>query len=334
MGLLSTKKPIPKKNVKPPKKPNIRTVKEAESVDTTTIEEKGYKTVEPDIEEESYKEAETDVNDNSKIEFVGGENLENEKISETDKSKEVIVESLEVKDENDNATLTIDSKGEIEEVAKEETVEEVTDKEEPKEEVVEEKPKKKTRRKSTAKKVKETKEEITEEGVTEIKPCAVITDAKKAEEYLQDVLIYSTEEWEAEEDALRNRLKELTVRADLNPDEIRILLGKLSESYIEVKDRLISTERIADSLETKIKNIRTLASVGGTNAAERNVKGVLAVTCFKKDPKDKEGVDLEQYLLMLKHKINFYDYCARAMEYNRQLLITFSSVFKIEINNY
>ena len=144
MGLLSTKKPIPKKNVKPPKKPNIRTVKEAESVDTTTIEEKGYKTVEPDIEEESYKEAEADVNDNSKIEFVGGENLENEKISETDKSKEVIVESLEVKDENDNATLTIDSKGEIEEVAKEETVEEVTDKEEPKEEVVEEKPKKKT----------------------------------------------------------------------------------------------------------------------------------------------------------------------------------------------
>lgn len=311
MGLLNTKKPIPKKSVKPPKKPNIKAVKEAEPVNTA-------------IEEENCKTVETDVNDNSKIEFVGGENLENEKNFETDKSKEVIVESLEVKDENDNATLTIDSKGEVEEVAKEET----------KEEVVEEKPKKKTRRKSTAKKVKEAKEEITEGGVTEIKQCAVMTDANKAEEYLQDVLIYSTEEWEAEEDALRNKLKELTVRADLNPDEIRILLGKLSESYIEVKDRLISTERIADSLETKIKNIRTLASVGGTNATERNVKGILAVTCFKKDPKDEEGVDLEQYLLMLKHKINFYDYCAKAMEYNRQLLITFSSVFKIEINNY
>lgn len=316
MGLLNAKKPIPKKSVKPPKKPNIKAVKEAEPVDTAT-------------EEESYRTVETDVNDNSKIEFVGGENLEDEKISETDKSKEVIVESLEVKDENDNATLTIDSEGEVEK-----TTEEVAYKEEAEEKVVEEKPKKKTRKKSTAKKVKEAKEEITEGEVTEIKQCAVMTDAKKAEEYLQDVLIYSTEEWEAEEDALRNKLKELTVRADLNPDEIRILLGKLSESYIEVKDRLISTERIADSLETKIKNIRTLASAGGANATERNIKGILAVTCFKKDPKDEEGVDLEQYLLMLKHKINFYDYCAKAMEYNRQLLITFSSVFKIEINNY
>lgn len=316
MGLLNAKKPIPKKSVKPPKKPNIKAVKEAEPVDTVT-------------EEESYKTIETDVNANSKIEFVGGENLEDEKISETDESKEIIVESLEVKDENDNATLTIDSEGEVEK-----TTEEVAYKEEAEEKVVEEKPKKKTRKKSTAKKVKEAKEEITEGEVTEIKQCAVMTDAKKAEEYLQDVLIYSTEEWEAEEDALRNKLKELTVRADLNPDEIRILLGKLSESYIEVKDRLISTKRIADSLETKIKNIRTLASVGGMNATERNIRGILAVTCFKKDPKDKEGVDLEQYLLMLKHKINFYDYCAKAMEYNRQLLITFSSVFKIEINNY
>ena len=306
MGLLNAKKPIPKKSVKPLKKPNIKTMKEAEPVDTTVTEEENCKTVN------------TDVNDNSKIEFVGGENLENEKNSETEKSEEVIVEFIEVKDENDNTTLTIDSEGEVEETSApvEETKAEVE---------VETKPKKKTTRKRTTKKAKENKED---------KEVAVITDANEAEEYLQDILNYTTEEWEEEENALRNKLKELTVRADLNPDEIRVLLGKLSESYIEVKDRLISTERVANSLEKKIKDVKTLAALEGTNQIERNANAVRAITCFKKDPKDEKGVDLEQYLLMLKHKVNFYDYCVKAMEYNRQLLITFSSVFKIEINNY
>ena len=313
MGLLNAKKPIPKKSVKPLKKPNIKTVKEVESIDTTIVEE------------ESYKIANTDVNDNSKIEFVDGENLENEKKSEVEKSEEVIVESLEVKDENDNTTLTVDSEGEIEEVSEpvEETVKEEVE--------VETKPKKKTTRKRTTKKAKENKE-VKEDK--EDKGAVVITDANEAEEYLQDILNYTTEEWEEEENALRNKLKELTVRADLNPDEIRVLLGKLSESYIEVKDRLISTERVANSLEKKIKDVKTLAALEGSNAIERNANAVRAITCFKKDPKDEKGVDLEQYLLMLKHKVNFYDYCTKAMEYNRQLLITFSSVFKIEINNY
>lgn len=316
MGLLNAKKPIPKKSVKPLKKPNIKAVKEAESVDTTVAEEENCKIA--NTEEENYKIADTDVNDNSKIEFVDGENLENEKESKTEKSKEVVVESLEVKDENDNTTLTVDSEGEIEETPEpvEETKAEVE---------VETKPKKKTTRKKTTKKAKENKED---------KEVAVITDANEAEEYLQDILNYTTEEWEEEENALRNKLKELTVRADLNPDEIRVLLGKLSESYIEVKDRLISTERVANSLEKKIKDVKTLAALEGSNAIERNANAVRAITCFKKDPKDEKGVDLEQYLLMLKHKVNFYDYCVKAMEYNRQLLITFSSVFKIEINNY
>lgn len=310
MGLLNAKKPIPKKSVKPLKKPNIKTLKEAEPVDNTTA-----------TEEENCKIANTDVNDNSKIEFVDGENLENEKKSETEKPEEVIVEFLEVKDENDNTTLTVDSEGEVKEAS--------TPTEEIKAEVeVETKPKKKTTRKKATKKAKENKED------KEDKEAVVITDANEAEEYLQDILNYTTEEWEEEENALRNKLKELTVRADLNPDEIRVLLGKLSESYIEVKDRLISTERIANSLEKKIKDIKTLAALEGSNAIERNANAVRAITCFKKDPKDEKGVDLEQYLLMLKHKVNFYDYCTKAMEYNRQLLITFSSVFKIEINNY
>lgn len=309
MGLLNAKKPIPKKSVKPLKKPNIKTLKEAEPVDTTATEE------------ENCKIANTDVNDNSKIEFVDGENLENEKKSETEKPEEVIVESLEVKDENDNTTLTVDSEGEVKETS--------TPAEETKAEVeVETKPKKKTTRKKATKKAKENKED------KEDKEAVVITDANEAEEYLQDILNYTTEEWEEEENALRNKLKELTVRADLNPDEIRVLLGKLSESYIEVKDRLISTERVANSLEKKIKDVKTLAALEGTNQIERNANAVRAITCFKKDPKDEKGVDLEQYLLMLKHKVNFYDYCVKAMEYNRQLLITFSSVFKIEINNY
>ena len=225
-----------------------------------------------------------------------GENDEDEKISENEKSEEKSAT------DKDSAETDEDNKVEAE-------------------------PKKKStrKRKTTKKKVEETVKEINTDIET-------ITDVNEATEYLEDIINFTSEEWEEEEKDLRDKLVSLAVRPDLNPDDVKKLIGELSTAYTDIKGRLVDVEKSANSLEKQIKDIKTLNSVG-SNATERNLNATKAVMFFKKNPEDEKAVDLEQYLLMLKHKVNFYKYCIDTMGYNRQLLITFASVFKIEINN-
>ena len=181
------------------------------------------------------------------------------------------------------------------------------------------------KRKSSKKKT----EEVVKETNADVES---ITDVDEATEYLEDIINFTSEEWEDEEKTLRDKLTSLEIRPDLNPDDVKKLIAKLSETYTDIKGRLVDVERSANSLEKQIKDIKTLNSIG-SNATERNLAATKAVMFFKKNPDDEKTVDLEQYLLMLKHKVNFYKYCIDTMGYNRQLLITFASVFKIEINN-
>ena len=190
---------------------------------------------------------------------------------------------------------------------------------------------KETKKKSTRKRKSSKKktEEVVKETDTDVES---ITDVDEATEYLEDIINFTSEEWEDEEKTLRDKLTSLEIRPDLNPDDVKKLIAKLSETYTDIKGRLVDVERSANSLEKQIKDIKTLNSIG-SNATERNLAATKAVMFFKKNPDDEKAVDLEQYLLMLKHKVNFYKYCIDTMGYNRQLLITFASVFKIEINN-
>ena len=204
--------------------------------------------------------------------------------------------------------MTIDEKGEVEEV--------------------EVKPKE-TKKKSTRKR-KSSKKKTEEVGKETDADVESITDVDEATEYLEDIINFTSEEWEDEEKTLRDNYP-LYYKL-LIPDDVKKLIAKLSETYTDIKGRLVDVERSANSLEKQIKDIKTLNSIG-SNATERNLAATKAVMFFKKNPDDEKAVDLEQYLLMLKHKVNFYKYCIDTMGYNRQLLITFASVFKIEINN-
>lgn len=313
MGLLNTKsnngismpgKKKPKMTKKPLKveKPKMAENEEIqENIENENIEESVEIAENQDLEEN----AKIDVNADQKIDLSMGENDEDEKISENEKSEE------------NSAT----DKHYTEIAAAKVTV--ATDEEEK----VEAEPKKKStrKRKTTKKKVEETVREINTDVET-------ITDVNEATEYLEDIINFTSDEWEEEEKDLRDELVSLTVRPDLNPDDVKKLIGKLSTAYTDIKGRLVDVEKSANSLEKQIKDIKTLNSVG-SNATERNLNATKAVMFFKKNPEDEKAVDLEQYLLMLKHKVNFYKYCIDTMGYNRQLLITFASVFKIEINN-
>lgn len=276
-----------------------------ENIENENIEESVEIAENQDLEEN----AKIDVNADQKIDLSMGENDEDEKISENENSEEnkVTAATLTVTDDEGNKTMTVDEEGEVDTEPKETK-------------------KKSTRkRKTTKKKVEETVKEINTDVET-------ITDVNEATEYLEDVINFTSDEWEEEEKDLRDELVSLTVRPDLNPDDVKKLIGKLSTAYTDIKGRLVDVEKSANSLEKQIKDIKTLNSVG-SNATERNLNATKAVMFFKKNPEDEKAVDLEQYLLMLKHKVNFYKYCIDTMGYNRQLLITFASVFKIEINN-
>lgn len=304
MGLLNTKsnngismpgKKKPKMTKKPLKveKPKMAENEEIqENIENENIEESVEIAKNQDLEEN----AKIDVNADQKIDLSMGENDEDEKISENEKSEEKSAT------DKDSAETDEDNKVEAE-------------------------PKKKStrKRKTTKKKVEETVKEINTDVET-------ITDVNEATEYLEDIINFTSEEWEEEEKDLRDKLVSLAVRPDLNPDDVKKLIGELSTAYTDIKGRLVDVEKSANSLEKQIKDIKTLNSVG-SNATERNLNATKAVMFFKKNPEDEKAVDLEQYLLMLKHKVNFYKYCIDTMGYNRQLLITFASVFKIEINN-
>lgn len=304
MGLLNAKsnngismpgKKKPKMTKKPLKveKPKMAENEEIqENIENENIEESVEIAKNQDLEEN----AKIDVNADQKIDLSMGENDEDEKISENENSEE--------KSPTDKDSVETDEDNKVE---------------------AEPKKKSTRKRKTTKKKVEETVKEINTDVET-------ITDVNEATEYLEDIINFTSEEWEEEEKDLRDKLVSLAVRPDLNPDDVKKLIGELSTAYTDIKGRLVDVEKSANSLEKQIKDIKTLNSVG-SNATERNLNATKAVMFFKKNPEDEKAVDLEQYLLMLKHKVNFYKYCIDTMGYNRQLLITFASVFKIEINN-
>ena len=310
MGLLSNKtnltgqglgKKMPAKK-KPIKKAEAEKVEIKETVVDDVKEQETPKVESEENTEICYKEQndEIDVNDEEKIDLSMSENSKDENFSENETNEK----------NNVSAETETNKKDKVEEVEVE-----------PKE----------TKKKSTRKRKSSKKktEEVTKETDTDVES---ITDVDEATEYLEDIINFTSEEWEDEEKTLRDKLTSLEIRPDLNPDDVKKLIAKLSETYTDIKGRLVDVERSANSLEKQIKDIKTLNSIG-SNATERNLAATKAVMFFKKNPDDEKTVDLEQYLLMLKHKVNFYKYCIDTMGYNRQLLITFASVFKIEINN-
>ena len=310
MGLLSNKtnltgqglgKKMPAKK-KPIKKAEVEKVEIKERVVDDVKEQETPKVESKENTEICYKEQndEIDVNDEEKIDLSMSENSKDENFSENETNEK----------NNVSAETETNKKDKVEEVEVE-----------PKE----------TKKKSTRKRKSSKKktEEVVKETDTDVES---ITDVDEATEYLEDIINFTSEEWEDEEKTLRDKLTSLEIRPDLNPDDVKKLIAKLSETYTDIKGRLVDVERSANSLEKQIKDIKTLNSIG-SNATERNLAATKAVMFFKKNPDDEKAVDLEQYLLMLKHKVNFYKYCIDTMGYNRQLLITFASVFKIEINN-
>ena len=92
---------------------------------------------------------------------------------------------------------------------------------------------------------------------------------------------------------------------------------------------MLSTEaKVAlANLKDIIEEVKTVSSVG-SNSEERKMNAMYAIKNYEYE---ESIVDLTVLLKFYRERQEFYDSCMKEIEVNRQMLITFASVFKIEL---
>ena len=193
--------------------------------------------------------------------------------------------------------------------------------------VIEEKPKaKKSSRKSTKKK----EEPKVEEPVAVQEELPQMSLEETVERMEADVNI-TLPEWEEQKLEIQDKLKALTIDPDANPTIMKNLIGDLDELLCELRFLLSDVEDQVEALNSHIEYIR-VTHAKGTNAEERKAAGYFALVNHKKDPADTEVINLIQYQNFMNSKLRFVNNAVKTVESRQKLLITFSSMIKVEAN--
>ena len=192
--------------------------------------------------------------------------------------------------------------------------------------VVEEKPKAKKSRKSTKKKEEPKVEEVVEEN--ENLENMSLNDAI---EKLSGTFEYTVPEWEEAKQEIQDRLKSTTIDPDADPGVMRMLIAELDEFVSELRLVRSNTNDQVKAITERVEYIR-LSNSKGTNSEERKASGYKALMNYKVNPDDTETINLIEYKLFFESQLNFYDETIETLKDRKQLLITFSSMMKIESN--
>jgi hypothetical protein len=192
--------------------------------------------------------------------------------------------------------------------------------------VVEEKPKAKKSRKSTKKKEEPKVEEepIIEEDLNNMS----LNDALVK---LNGTFEYTVPEWEEAKQEIQDRLKSTTIDPDADPGVMRMLIAELDEFVSELRLVRSNTNDQVKAITERVEYIR-LSNSKGTNSEERKASGYKALMNYKVNPDDTETINLIEYKLFFESQLNFYDETIETLKDRKQLLITFSSMMKIESN--
>lgn len=276
------------------------------------------KEITQELEEEVVEQAVEELTDDSQ---ENSEQAPEEVIEETvnDVSDDDSVDDIE----EDNELLTVETNSPEEIVEIQETdAEEETETEVP-EVIEEEKPKKKRTRKAK-KKVEETSVEEESFGA----PVSI----EEAEELIEEIISPCPSYWEEEKTEVEGILSKLTITEELDPTSLKTLLADMSSAYNELV--ITNGEAAAEykNLEETIDVIKSQYSIG-SSADERKSNALKAVTHYRKD-EESECVDLMAYLKFKRIRKEFYSSALKTIELNRQLLITFSAAFKLELASY
>ena len=205
--------------------------------------------------------------------------------------------------------------GSEEEVKEEPKQEEAPPEPEPEPEV-----KPKSKKKSSRKKKKE-------EAKVEPKENKESVDLEKAEELMLDTIMPCAEGWQDEKEKINGMLSKIVITEELDPTSVKTLIADMSKTLREII--MLSTEsKVAlANLKDIIEEVKTVSSVGA-NSEERKMNVMYAIKNYEYE---ESIVDLTVLLKFYRERQEFYDAAIKEIEINRQMLITFGSVFKLEL---
>ena len=152
-------------------------------------------------------------------------------------------------------------------------------------------------------------------------------DLEKAEELMLDIIMPCAEGWAEEKEKINGMLSKIVITEELDPTSVKLLIADMSKTLREII--MLSTEaKVAlANLKDIIEEVKTVSSVG-SNSEERKMNAMYAIKNYEYE---ESIVDLTVLLKFYRERQEFYDSCMKEIEVNRQMLITFASVFKIEL---
>ena len=152
-------------------------------------------------------------------------------------------------------------------------------------------------------------------------------DLEKAEELMLDTIMPCAEGWQDEKEKINGMLSKIVITEELDPTSVKTLIADMSKTLREII--MLSTEsKVAlANLKDIIEEVKTVSSVG-SNSEERKMNAMYAIKNYKYE---ESIVDLTVLLKFYRERQEFYDAAIKEIEINRQMLITFGSVFKLEL---
>ena len=176
-------------------------------------------------------------------------------------------------------------------------------------------------------KKKSSKKKKKEEVKVEPKENKESVDLEKAEELMLDTIMPCAEGWQEEKEKINGMLSKIVITEELDPTSVKTLIADMSKTLREII--MLSTEaKVAlANLKDIIEEVKTVSSVG-SNSEERKMNAMYAIKNYEYE---ESIVDLTVLLKFYRERQEFYEAAVKEIEINRQMLITFGSVFKLEL---
>ena len=176
-------------------------------------------------------------------------------------------------------------------------------------------------------KKKSNKKKKKEEVKVKVKENKEPVDLEEAEELMLDTIMPCAEGWAEEKEKINGMLSKIVITEELDPTSVKLLIADMSKTLREII--MLSTEaKVAlANLKDIIEEVKTVSSVG-SNSEERKMNAMYAIKNYEYE---ESIVDLTVLLKFYRERQEFYDAAIKEIEINRQMLITFGSVFKLEL---
>ena len=152
-------------------------------------------------------------------------------------------------------------------------------------------------------------------------------DLETAEELMLDTIMPCAEGWAEEKERINGMLSKIVITEELDPTSVKALIADMSAALRELIMLATESKVALANLKDIIEEVKTVSSVG-SNSEERKMNAMYAIKNYEYE---ESIVDLTVLLKFYRERQEFYDSCMKEIEVNRQMLITFASVFKIEL---